>query len=408
MKVLVSAYGCEPGQGSEPGVGWNCVRQIARFHSVWVLTQEDGHRGIESALALEALPAVRFVYIDLPSWAQFWKKGRWGAQLYYYVWQLAAYFAARKLQRQVRFDLIHHVTLVKYWMPSFLSLLPVPFVWGPVGGGESAPRAFWWSFDLRGKIFEVARTLARGMGECDPFVRRTARKAALGLATTEETAKRMRRLGCRRVSVLSEAGLPGDEIRRLSSVPPCHSSPFRLLSIGQLIHLKAFHLSVRAFAEFHSQFPASEYWIIGNGPERKNLERLTRELGVEKEVRFLGKLPRPEVLGGLAKCDVLIHPTLHDSGGWVCLEAMAAGRPVISLDLGGPGLQVTDETGIKVPAISPGQAVHGLARALYRLATDSALCGRMGAAGRQRVGCHFAWDEKGLFLARIYDEVWAA
>ena len=67
----------------------------------------------------------------------------------------------------------------------------------------------------------------------------------------------MRRLGCRRVSVLSEAGLPGDEIRRLSSVPPCHSSPFRLLSIGQLIHLKAFHLSVRAFAEFHSQFPAS-------------------------------------------------------------------------------------------------------------------------------------------------------
>ena len=74
----------------------------------------------------------------------------------------------------------------------------------------------------------------------------------------------------------------------------------------------------------------------------------------------------------------------------------------------GQAFGAQDETGIRVPAISPGQAVHGLARALYRLATDSALCGRMGAAGRQRVGCHFAWDEKGLFSARIYDEVWAA
>jgi glycosyltransferase involved in cell wall biosynthesis len=402
MKVLISAYYCQPGRGSEPGVGWNCVRQAARFHDVWVLTQAEGWQGIQAALVGEPLPRVRFVCLDLPPRALFWKKWLWGWQVHYYLWQLAACFAGRRLHRQVGFDVIHHVTLVRYWMPSFLALLPVPFIWGPVGGGESAPPPFWWSFSLRGKILELARDLARTLGEHDPFVRRTARKAALGLATTQETAARMRRLGCRRVSVLSEAGLPEEQIRDLSSTRSNHRSPFRLISVGRLLHWKGFHLSVRAFAEFHRQFPESEYWLMGDGPERRRLEELAQSLGVAKSLTFWGAIPRRQVLEKLADCDVLIHPSLHDSGGWVALEAMAAGRPVICLDLGGPGLQVTDETGIKVPAISPEQAVNGLAQALSRLAADSALRVRLGAAGRQRVKDCFDWNEKGQLLAAIY------
>lgn len=57
MKVLLSAYSCAPGKGSEQGVGWNFVRQAARFHGVWVLTHEEGHQGIKAALASEALPS---------------------------------------------------------------------------------------------------------------------------------------------------------------------------------------------------------------------------------------------------------------------------------------------------------------------------------------------------------------
>ena len=64
-----------------------------------------------------------------------------GASLYY-LWQIGAYRIGKRLHQQVRFDLVHHVTFVNYWLPSFLALLPVPFVWGPVGGGESAPKTF--------------------------------------------------------------------------------------------------------------------------------------------------------------------------------------------------------------------------------------------------------------------------
>lgn len=406
LKVLVSAYACEPGKGSEPGVGWNWVKQIARIaEEVWVITRANNQEVIEQALAKEPLPNVHWVYFDLPRWARFWKKGQRGAHLYYYLWQIAAYRIGRRLHKQVGLDLVHHVTFVNYWLPSFLALLPVPFIWGPVGGGESAPKAFYRTFSWQGRLYESLRGLVRSLMERDSFTRMTARRAALALATTPETAARLKRLGAGKVIVISQVALPGDEMALLGSLPVRDGNPFRLLSLGRLLHWKGFHLGLQAFARFVRDFPRSEHWIVGDGPERRNLERLARDLGVADRVHFWGALPRGEALEKLVECDALVHPSLHDSGGWVCIEAMAAGRPVICLDLGGPALQVTEETGIKVPALSPGQVVMELAGAMKCLAEDPALKQRMGDAGRKRVQEHFSWDRKGDYLAELHNKV---
>jgi glycosyltransferase involved in cell wall biosynthesis len=405
LRILISAYACEPEKGSEPGIGWNWVRQIARFHEVWVITRGNNRAPIEKSLAKEPLPNVHWVYFDLPRWVRFWKKRQRGVHLYYYLWQIGAYFVARKLHRCIGFNLVHHVTFGNYWMPSFLGLLPIPFIWGPVGGGESAPRSFWHAFSFRGKTYELLRDLARSLAQFDPFVRLAARRAALGIATTEETATRLRRLGCRKVMVLSSVGLSRDESVRLGGFAARQSNPFRLVSIGNLLNFKGFEFGLRAFAQFKSRFPAAEYWIIGDGPERKRLERVGEAFGVARSVTFWGSIPRRQVLEKLGDCDVLVHPTLHDSGGWVCLEAMAAGRPVVCLDLGGPALLATEDSGVKVPATSPEQVVRDLAKAMLRLAEDPVLRVRMGQASRQRVKEYFDWDEKGLFMTRLYESL---
>jgi glycosyltransferase involved in cell wall biosynthesis len=402
MKVLVSAYACEPGKGSEPGVGWSWALEISRWHEVWVITRANNRGPIEKVLAERPLPNVHWVYFDLPRWASFWKKGSRGVHAYYCLWQLGAYFVARKLHREVRFDLVHHVTVVNYWLPAFLALLPVPFVWGPVGGGESAPRDFRRCFSLRGRVFELLRDLARSLGQRDPFVRLTARRARVALATTRETALRLRELGCRKVRVHSQVRLPSEVIAYLEGFAIRKTGPFRLVSIGNLLHWKGFELGLRAFARFQRWDPAAEYWIIGNGPEIRGLEKLAKRMGIAKRVTFWGAIPRQQVLEKLAECDALLHPSLHDSGGWVCAEAMAAGRPVVCLDLGGPALQVTEETGIKVPAISPEQAVRDLATAMLRLAQDPGAKVRMGEASRQRVEEHFAWTSQGERMHQIY------
>jgi glycosyltransferase involved in cell wall biosynthesis len=207
------------------------------------------------------------------------------------------------------------------------------------------------------------------------------------------------------LEVLSQVALPQHEIKRLSKLPLHRSNSFRLMSIGRLLHLKGFHLGLEAFARLKREFSASEYWFIGDGPERRNLESLAARLRVADRVFFWGALPRGQVLEKLAECDLLVHPSLHDSGGWVCLEAMAAGRPVLCLDLGGPALQVTDETGFKIPAITPEQVAEEMGQTMIKLARDIDLCHYMGEAARQRVRKHFSWDEKGEYLNALYEKV---
>jgi len=89
------------------------------------------------------------------------------------------------------------------------------------------------------------------------------------------------------------------------------------------------------------------------------------------------------------------------------VEAMAAGRPVICLDLGGTALQVTQETGIKVPAISPEQVVHDLAAGIDHLARDASHRARLGQAARERVTEHFNWERKGEDVAHLYRQLLA-
>jgi glycosyltransferase involved in cell wall biosynthesis len=407
LKVVLSAYACEPGRGSEPGVGWNVAIEVSKHHQIWVLTSATHQATIEADPAAASNPNLHFVYLDPFGWVYDWsqegKRSDHWVHLHYYLWQLKAYQVAHQLHQLVHFDLAHHVTYVQYAKPSFLSFLPIPFIWGPVGGGESAPKPFWQDFSLRGNVYETARQVSRWIGEIDPFVHWTARRSALARATTEDTASCLRRLGAQQVQVISQLGLSAAELQTLNQYAPRQNTPVRFLSIGRLLHWKGFHLGLRALAA--AALPDSEYWLIGDGPDLDRLQDLVVQLGIQTQVKFLGKLSRSQTLEQMGHCDVLVHPSLHESGGLVCLEAMAAGRPVICLDLGGPGAQVTAETGFKIAALNPNQSVQEMATAMRTLANTPALRSQMGQAAKALVRQTYSWSAKGEHLANLYAQV---
>ena len=404
MKILISAYSCEPGRGSERGVGWNVAREVAKRHEVWVLTRPDESReAIEAELVANPVPNLHFVYFTLPFWQDSMRLGQSGAmQIHYYLWQIQAYFVARRLHREIGFDLAHHVTFVKYSAPSLLAFLPIPFVWGPVGGGESAPPKFWKDFGSRARLYELSRDLVRNIGERDPLVTATVKNTTVVRATTDDTAERLYRMGASEVQIVPEVGLLTEEIAALNRCPLPASQPARFISMGRLLHWKGFHLGVKAFAE--ANLADAEYWLVGDGPELGNLQQIARDCGVAHQVKFWGRLTREDTLERLAESHVLVHPSLHDSGGWVCIEAMASGRPVICLDLGGPAIQVTEKTGFKVSAQEPEQVIRDMAEVMQKLARDPELRVQMGSAGRQVVAENFDWSVVGDRLDRLYQQ----
>lgn len=401
LRVLVSAFACRPDAASEEAIGWNTVRVMARSHELWVVTRSANAPAIREAQAAGTAPPARFVFVPSTPLAA---AGARGFDLDYYLWQARAGRVARRLTHDVRFDLAHHVTYGRYWAPSFLATLRTPYVLGPVGGGESVPAGLLRGLRPGPRAFEWTRSAARSFGERDPWVRSTIRRAAVTLAATPETAARLTRLGARDARVEPAIRLASDDLELLATTGRGTGQPaarFVCLSVGRILAWKGFEIGLRAFAR--AGLPDAEYWIVGEGPDLRRLEHVARTLGVADRVRFLGGLSRPETLERIASCDVLLHPSLHDSGGFVCLEAMAAGRPFLCLDAGGPAWQARSGGGVAVEAHSHEAVEAGLAAALREFGSRGPAYRRTASRGvayaRGRT-----WDHLAGVLDAVYRE----
>jgi glycosyltransferase involved in cell wall biosynthesis len=378
LKVLLSAYACEPGKGSEPGMGWHWAMEIARLgHEVHILTRANNVASLERVLPqLDGLRLFVHGY-DLPPFLRWWKRGQRGAHLYYALWQWGAYRRARSLHRASAFDLVHHITLAVYRHPSFMGRLGIPFVFGPVGGGEDTPPALRASLPGRARVLERLRSTANRIASNEPLVISMFRQAALIFyKTTETLAQIPGRFHAKCVCIQDVAS---DEDSVAQSPAACAGPHF--LYAGRLLYWKGVHLALRALALVRAQLPDATLTIVGAGSDRAWLEGLAGSLGLQDAVAWRGWLAHAEVLRLYASHTAFVFPSLHDSGGTVVMEAMAQGLPVLCLDLGGPGAILPADCGVKIPARgrTEDSIVADLAAAMISLATDPALQQRLAA-----------------------------
>lgn len=400
LRILVSAYACEPGRGSEPGVGWTWVEILSEFAEVTVITRANNREAIESA-GEAWTQRVHWVYHELPPMLVRLKRGPKGVHLYYALWQWAALPVARRLILERDYDFVHQLTFGTYWMPTWCAWVDVPLITGPAGGAEGLRLAF--SSDLlQSWLFEISRLVARSLGEMEPSARRAARRSSVCLAKAPETAARLRRMGARRVLEWPEVVVSEADQEAFASQSDNPSSVLSLVSLGRLVHWKGYHLVLHALAAVRHSLPEFTYTLIGAGADRGYLERLVTALDLEGIVTFTGPLVRQEALKVLRGADVFLHPSMHDSGGWACVEAMGCGVPVICLNTGGPATQVGDDAGIRVESESPQQVIKSIGEAIVKLGSDPTVRSEMGEAGRATVRRRFTRAAQASSIRRLY------
>ncbi len=410
MKLLLSAYSCYPCKSSEPGLAWRAINDALREHEVWAVI-EEGHYavGFRKHLAEHPLPGFHPVFFKLARPLELPLRGRGMLEsVYYHLWQQKLLGVAREMHRRVGFDLAHHVTFGRYWSPSGVRALGIPFVWGPVGAAETPPAPFVSELPLAARLYERVRDSVRRQAERSRALASTAKAATIGVGITRESCEALRRLGVRHVEQLPQIGLADAELANFDRIPPPPAGPFRALCMGRLLHWKGFHLAIRAFARFARSNPDAELWIINDGPYRRELEKTAAESGAQSQVRFLGHLTTySDVMQKLAQSHVLMHPALHEGFGNVCLEALAAGRPVVCLDIGGPASQVTAETGCAAPATTPAEAVAAMASFLANVAGNRARLAEMSARAKARVREKFTMRQLGVAINGFYHQALA-
>ena len=176
-----------------------------------------------------------------------------------------------------------------------------------------------------------------------------------------------------------------DEPRWALVPPPPPGAPPRALFIGRLVAYKGLDVLLRAL----EQVPDLRLDIVGSGPEGPRLRTLAQALAVADRVRWFGEYPDEDLPRRMADADFLVLPsvTTEEMFGLVVLEAMAAGRPVVTTAVPSAvrEVNVAGVTGLEVPI----RDADALAGALDEMVRDPARRARMGETGRERVERHF-------------------
>ena len=345
MRILISAFGFGPGEGSESGGAWRWANELAKTHDVVLVT--DGHnlRRIGEKVAALKQPRLTVLYYR-PWWMRRLRVTRWTSQFVFGQWQLGLLFYARQLHRQCAFDFCQHISYGSFRQASWLGFSGAPAVFGPVGGGEDAPWRFKKSFP-RGEWWrDVARAMVSGAATLNPLWHLALSRADLVIARTAETRDRFTRGVRDRTILAQEIGAPAGEVRPARA--PVAGEPLQLLFVGRLLAWKGPHFAIRALALLRAQGCDARLTLIGRGALRTHLQVLATALGVGQAVEFVDGVPQDELFQRYSAAHVFLFPSLHDSGGNVVLEALAAGLPVVCLDLGGPSCFANDDTGVVV------------------------------------------------------------
>jgi glycosyltransferase involved in cell wall biosynthesis len=155
-----------------------------------------------------------------------------------------------------------------------------------------------------------------------------------------------------------------------------------IVSAGRLVPWKEFPTLIMAFTELSKTYKDAKLFIIDEGPEKRALMELTRELGIEEKVTFIGKVPQQELHKRIKAADCFVLASSYEGFSHVLLEALSLGTPVISSTAGGnPELIEDGKDGLLVTTKNKEE----LEAALLKLCGDTMLQTQFGVAGKRKL-----------------------
>lgn len=330
--------------------------------NVHVLVAQRNRGPIEEGLYGNPIPNLHFTYVAVPfQWASK------NESLHYALWQREALKAARKLFSQFHFDLAHHVTYGSIHVPTQLWRLGIPVIFGPVGGGQTAPQRMLKYFGAE-KSKENLRSLITKSLRFSPLHQNWLRQMSFVLAANSDTLNLVGALGCQKATLMCDTAISTDYFADGPRTFQKTAGALRLLWVGRILTRKALPLALDALKRVNENVTLT----IAGEPmgDADAIRRVIRERKLQNRVFWKGsRLSYQELRTAYAQHDAMIFTSLRDTFGSQLLEAMAMGLPIITLDLHGAHDHVPTAASIKVPVGNPEETARNLARAIQEFAS---------------------------------------
>ncbi len=399
MKVLLSCYACSPFKGSEPGMGWNFVNSLSKYHELYVISEGKFQQDIEQYYSEhpQEKTNIHFYFI----WKKRHKKLRklWPPSYYWFynAWQKKAYKLAKKLDTKEHFDVVHQLNMVGFREPGYLWKMMTPFVWGPIGGFCNSPWSLLPSTGVYGMIYYGMRNLINTwqMNHISR-VKKAAQQASQLIAATNEDKIAIKRLYNRDAVIIPEVGLENSNLTTICKREK--GEKLRICWSGQHTAGKALNLLLDALAI--NQRSDIELHVIGEGQKTQEWKNKANQLDLQNIV-WHGWVERSMALKIMQNCHLFCITSLKDLTSTVLLEALSYGLPVIALDHCGFSNVLTNECGRKISIINKKQVVEDLSASINEIADDEWVRRNLSEGARNRA-LNYRWEDKARIISEIY------
>ena len=392
IKIFVSAYACEPGLGSEIGVGWHWVLEMSKHFELWVLTRESNRSTIEPWIAAHPeFSGIHFLYFDLPKWARFWKKGMRGVRTYYNIWQACTNRIVKRTMRENGIKVFHHLTYGNVlWKVSSYGQKQF-FVWGPVGGLETIPAEYSSCYARKSRMIEWIRRMAVKALPINFGFKKRCRRANLILCKTEITRDLIPVKHRERAVLFTDVAV--EKQPAATSTNGTSGKKVEFITVGRLDAWRGFDLVIESFARVAKENRNLHLTIVGKGADKQRLCGIVEQLGVQEQVTFTGKVSMDKYYNLLANADVVVNASLKEGAVTVSFDSMAMGKPLICLDTTGYTRYFSNEYAVVIPRTGREEVVANLAAAMERM-TSADERKSIGEKAKN-AGAQFTWEARG-------------
>lgn len=406
LKILINAYACSPNMGSEPGMAWNWVSNLAKFCELYIITEGEFKEKIEDVVpTLEQGKNMHFYYNPVSDEIRkmCWNQGDWRFYKYYKEWQWKTYLIAKDICSKQNIDVLHQLNMIGFREPGYLWKLSkesgVPFVWGPVDAKDKFPVAYLGGASMKTKLFmRLKNFLTVWQLKHSKRVRQAASQASVIFSASSNSKESLKKYMAIDSPLLNETGC---YVQEHPLIDKSQKETFDVLWVGKLDFRKQLGIALQSVAIADNE--NIRLHIVGGG-DAEPYKQLANTLGVTDKCIWHGAVSHDEVQSIMQNSDVFFFTSVAEGTPHVVLEAIGNNLPVVCFDTCGQGDAVNENVGRKIELSTPMQSVHEFARVLKELERNRDLLKQMSENCKQRQ-LELSWEEKTKTMVKWYEKI---
>ena len=373
LNILINAYACSPNWGSEQGMGWNWITNIAKHCKCHVITEGEWRIEIEDALKEHPLREnITFYYNPVPQKVRdmCWNQGDWRFYYYYHKWQKSTLKIAKQICNEHKIDVIHQLNMVGFREPGLLwKIKGIPYVWGPVGGMENIPTSYLKNVGFKQNLFcRIKNTINTLQYRYQPSVRKAVKNSDVLISAVKGVERVFKEIYKRESILINETGCNigvkdgTDDTDTKKSI-----GTLNLIWVGKFDFRKQLEIALQTIAKLKGIDVKLHICGTGSDQQVNAYRELCTSLGIDDKCIWYGKTDNKKVLELMQEMDIFFFTSIMDLTSTVVLEAIQNKLPIICHDTCGFGNIVNDSIGRKIELRTPQDSINDFATIIEEL-----------------------------------------